>query len=289
MYVPLCGRFGPDEEGVAGYVDRIGAKYAAKWDVQMAGMNFQTGPSHRPHYCPHHLLHFHFLHSRPHHPQRHLHRFHDRCHLSGHLPGYLRFHAHRPGHLHPHAHRPGHPLLRAHRPGHLHLHAHHPGHPLLHAHRPGHLHLHVHHPGHPLLRAHHPGHPLLHRHHPAHLFHRVPRPRSSLLPPLTQPAQLQDGPAWKDDGRKQDGTQDGPLAYPAQRSGHPHLHPSYPLRHPLPLSPLASYLQTVSSVRYRYRLPSSVSTVCCPRLLSPSRFHLQPGTPCPRRVQPEAG
>ncbi|WP_353964094.1 DUF6783 domain-containing protein, partial [Enterocloster hominis (ex Hitch et al. 2024)] len=24
MCVPLCGRFGPDEGGVAGYVDRIG-------------------------------------------------------------------------------------------------------------------------------------------------------------------------------------------------------------------------------------------------------------------------
>ncbi|MEQ3189027.1 DUF6783 domain-containing protein [Enterocloster aldenensis] len=42
MCVPLCGRFGPDEEGVAGYVDRIGTKYTAKWGVQMAGMNFQT-------------------------------------------------------------------------------------------------------------------------------------------------------------------------------------------------------------------------------------------------------
>ena len=40
--VPLCGRFGPDEGGVAGYVDRIGTKYTAKWGVQMAGMNFQT-------------------------------------------------------------------------------------------------------------------------------------------------------------------------------------------------------------------------------------------------------
>ena len=43
--VPLCGRFGPDEEGVAGYVDRIGTKYTAKWGVQMAGMNFQTRSS----------------------------------------------------------------------------------------------------------------------------------------------------------------------------------------------------------------------------------------------------
>ena len=44
LCVPLCGRFGPDEGGVAGYVDRIGTKYAAKWGVQMAGMNFQTRP-----------------------------------------------------------------------------------------------------------------------------------------------------------------------------------------------------------------------------------------------------
>ena len=42
LCVPLRGRFGPDEGGVAGYVDRIGTKYAAKWGVQMAGMNFQT-------------------------------------------------------------------------------------------------------------------------------------------------------------------------------------------------------------------------------------------------------
>ena len=44
LCVPLCGRFGPDEGGVAGYVDRIGTKYAAKWGAQMAGMNFQTDP-----------------------------------------------------------------------------------------------------------------------------------------------------------------------------------------------------------------------------------------------------
>ena len=44
MCVTLCGRFGPDEGGVAGYVDRIGTKYAAKWGVQMVGMNFQTDP-----------------------------------------------------------------------------------------------------------------------------------------------------------------------------------------------------------------------------------------------------
>ena len=45
LCVPLCGRFGPDEGGVAGYVDRIGTKYAAKWGVHMVEMNFQTHPS----------------------------------------------------------------------------------------------------------------------------------------------------------------------------------------------------------------------------------------------------
>ncbi|MBE7726471.1 MAG: hypothetical protein E7244_19290 [Enterocloster citroniae] len=44
LCVPLCGRFGPDEGGVAGYVDRIGSKCTAKWGAQMAGMNFQTDP-----------------------------------------------------------------------------------------------------------------------------------------------------------------------------------------------------------------------------------------------------
>ena len=45
MCVSLCGRFGPNERGVVGYVKRIRAKYAAKWGVQMAEMNFQTGSS----------------------------------------------------------------------------------------------------------------------------------------------------------------------------------------------------------------------------------------------------
>ena len=48
MCVTLCGRFGPDEGGVAGYVDQIGTKYAAKWGVQMAGMNFQTRSRENP-------------------------------------------------------------------------------------------------------------------------------------------------------------------------------------------------------------------------------------------------
>ena len=31
LCVPLCGKSGPDEGGVAGYVDRSGIKYTAKW------------------------------------------------------------------------------------------------------------------------------------------------------------------------------------------------------------------------------------------------------------------
>ncbi|WP_374972257.1 DUF6783 domain-containing protein [Blautia producta] len=45
LCVTLCGRFGSDEGSVAGYVDRIEAKYAAKWGVQIVGMNFQTHSS----------------------------------------------------------------------------------------------------------------------------------------------------------------------------------------------------------------------------------------------------
>ena len=42
MCVTICGRFCPDEGAVAGYGNRIRAKYTAKWGVQIAGMNFQT-------------------------------------------------------------------------------------------------------------------------------------------------------------------------------------------------------------------------------------------------------
>ena len=45
LCVTLCGRFCSDEGSVAGYVDRIEAKYAAKWGVQIVGMNFQTHSS----------------------------------------------------------------------------------------------------------------------------------------------------------------------------------------------------------------------------------------------------
>ena len=41
-YKTLCGRFRPDEGAVAGYGNRIRAKYTAKWGVQIAGMLFQT-------------------------------------------------------------------------------------------------------------------------------------------------------------------------------------------------------------------------------------------------------
>ena len=43
MCVIICGRFCPDEGAVAGYGNRIRAKYTAKWGVQIAGMIFQTG------------------------------------------------------------------------------------------------------------------------------------------------------------------------------------------------------------------------------------------------------
>ena len=45
MCVTICGRFCPDEGVVAGYNNRIRAKYTAKWGVQIAGMIFQTRSS----------------------------------------------------------------------------------------------------------------------------------------------------------------------------------------------------------------------------------------------------
>ena len=42
MCVTICGRFCPDEGAVAGYGNRIRAKYTAKWGEQIAGMIFQT-------------------------------------------------------------------------------------------------------------------------------------------------------------------------------------------------------------------------------------------------------
>ena len=45
MCVTVCGRFFLNEGGVAGYVNRMKVKYAAKWGVQIAGMIFQTRSS----------------------------------------------------------------------------------------------------------------------------------------------------------------------------------------------------------------------------------------------------
>ena len=42
MCVTVCGRFRSDKGAVAGYGNRIRAKYTAKWGVQIAGMIFQT-------------------------------------------------------------------------------------------------------------------------------------------------------------------------------------------------------------------------------------------------------
>ena len=42
MCVTVCGRFCLNEGGVAGYINRMKVKYAAKWGVQIAGMIFQT-------------------------------------------------------------------------------------------------------------------------------------------------------------------------------------------------------------------------------------------------------
>ncbi|MFR5914339.1 MAG: DUF6783 domain-containing protein [Blautia wexlerae] len=38
----MCGRFCPDKGVVAGYGNRVRAKYTAKWGVQIPGMIFQT-------------------------------------------------------------------------------------------------------------------------------------------------------------------------------------------------------------------------------------------------------
>uniref|UniRef100_UPI003522D4EC DUF6783 domain-containing protein n=1 Tax=Blautia faecicola TaxID=2509240 RepID=UPI003522D4EC len=45
MRVPVCGRFYPNEGGVAGYGNRIRVKYTAKWGLQIAKMIFQTRSS----------------------------------------------------------------------------------------------------------------------------------------------------------------------------------------------------------------------------------------------------
>ena len=42
MRVPVCGRFYPNEGGVAGYGNRMRVKYTAKWGLQISEMIFQT-------------------------------------------------------------------------------------------------------------------------------------------------------------------------------------------------------------------------------------------------------
>ena len=42
LRVPVCGRFYPNEGGVAGYGNRMRAKYTIKWGLQIAEMIFQT-------------------------------------------------------------------------------------------------------------------------------------------------------------------------------------------------------------------------------------------------------
>ena len=36
LHVTICGRFSPNEGGVAGYGNRMRRKYTAKWGVQVA-------------------------------------------------------------------------------------------------------------------------------------------------------------------------------------------------------------------------------------------------------------
>ena len=45
LRVPVCGKFYPNEGGVAGYGNRIRVKYTAKWGLQIAEMIFQTRSS----------------------------------------------------------------------------------------------------------------------------------------------------------------------------------------------------------------------------------------------------
>ena len=42
LRVSACGRFYPNEGGVAGYGNRMRVKYTAKWGLQIAEMIFQT-------------------------------------------------------------------------------------------------------------------------------------------------------------------------------------------------------------------------------------------------------
>ena len=51
LRVPVCGRFYPNEGGVAGYGNRMRVKYTAKWGLQIAEMIFQTRSSHQLRLC----------------------------------------------------------------------------------------------------------------------------------------------------------------------------------------------------------------------------------------------
>ncbi|MFQ7506486.1 DUF6783 domain-containing protein [Anaerobutyricum hallii] len=42
----ICGKFRLNEGGVAGYGNRMKAKYTVNWGVQIAGMIFQTRSNH---------------------------------------------------------------------------------------------------------------------------------------------------------------------------------------------------------------------------------------------------
>ena len=48
LRVSVCGRFYPNEGGVAGYGNRMRVKYTAKWGLQIAEMIFQTRSSRLP-------------------------------------------------------------------------------------------------------------------------------------------------------------------------------------------------------------------------------------------------
>ena len=45
MCITICGKFRLNEGGVAGYGNRMKAKYTVNWGVQIAGMIFQTRSS----------------------------------------------------------------------------------------------------------------------------------------------------------------------------------------------------------------------------------------------------
>ena len=45
LRVSVCGRFYPNEGGVAGYGNRMRVKYTANWGLQIAEMIFQTRSS----------------------------------------------------------------------------------------------------------------------------------------------------------------------------------------------------------------------------------------------------